>query len=499
MLSLPRSARCCPKEKKAAQSDAPEPSISAKSEFPSRHCGSKMNWKSEYPGGPSTIEVETHGATRVKVRANVVDLVSVDSSTETFTAIFTLHFFWIDPALANYEGRIVYRPKRKKSDETNNGGGGGGGGGSGSVNDSGSGGDGGRGGCPREAMEKEVRGTVVGYPGYNERKTLLIRSSAGSGENGEGGSGGGQFFELPKTRVLWVEQPDWAARGGGGSKRDLGDDDDAVLPGRAATSTNNSRYFSPKWSIRNQVGDLTTMFFERELQYVSAKGGHVFEKHKYQGTFSHRLVLWEFPFDRQVFRIRFTAEDDMGRIQFAPLRKAAGHLPSLEDGGPLEWRSDDYPESLQTPAVLLVHRPWPDLLLSNFDILIHLRRDPTFYFWNIIFVLFFITLASALAFLVEPREVADRATVSLTLLLVSVGYKYIMNSWLPVKPYLTFLDKYILLSFTLQFANVVEGFLVVRLFCRAVQDMDADWGDEEGRYAGPPPPYECMDTSNEEE
>ena len=40
---------------------------------------------------------------KVKVIANVMQIVKIDQKEETFTAIFTLHFYWVDPLPHNFE------------------------------------------------------------------------------------------------------------------------------------------------------------------------------------------------------------------------------------------------------------------------------------------------------------------------------------------------------------------------------------------------------------
>ena len=84
------------------------------------------------------------------------------------------------------------------------------------------------------------------------------------------------------------------------------------------------------------------------------------------------------------------------------------------------------------------------------------------------------------AFSVSPHEVDKRMSVFLTLLLTTVGYTLIISSWLPVKPYLTFLDKYVLASFLVQFASIIETICVVRFRCRQIDDIDSDSSD--GHY-----------------
>jgi hypothetical protein len=126
---------------------------------------------------------------------------------------------------------------------------------------------------------------------------------------------------------------------------------------------------------------------------------------------------------------------------------------------------------------------------------IYLQRDPRCYFWNIAFFILLITLASMYAFQLEPQDVSGRASIFLTLLLTSVGYKQLISTWLPRKPYLTFLDKYIITSFLVQFAAIFESMIAVEYLCQEIDDSDG-WVD--GAYHGhynqrAPPSHECSE------
>ena len=135
------------------------------------------------------------------------------------------------------------------------------------------------------------------------------------------------------------------------------------------------------------------------------------------------------------------------------------------------------------------------LIPDRFDVIVHLERKPTFYLWNVVFVNCFVTLASLMAFNMDAYDVGGRASVLLTLLLTTVGHKLIVCSWMPTKPYLTFLDKYIIACFVVQFLAITESIVIVRFMCSSIDETDSNW--EDGKYSGEyvhrlPPSHECM-------
>jgi len=77
-------------------------------------------------------------------------------------------------------------------------------------------------------------------------------------------------------------------------------------------------------------------------------------------------------------------------------------------------------------------------------------RRAGFWVMNVVFPIFLITLTNAASYTVPPTDVADRCSISLTLMLTTVAYKYIIADKLPAISYLTLIDKYVLLCLCIQ-------------------------------------------------
>eukprot|EP00930_Biecheleria_cincta_P070793 TRINITY_DN583_c0_g1_i4.p1 TRINITY_DN583_c0_g1~~TRINITY_DN583_c0_g1_i4.p1 ORF type:complete len:565 (-),score=73.53 TRINITY_DN583_c0_g1_i4:259-1878(-) len=298
----------------------------------------------------------------------------------------------------------------------------------------------------------ECSGRIVGCPGYDGQTCYVIQCTDG-------------FRDIPPCDVLQMSQPDWSTQ------------------------------FDPSFSMMNVVGMPEQILLQRTLEYCSSEGGHVSVKYKYLAEFSERLELQDMPFDRQLLRMKFVAELPLFHLQFAPLMTDAGHLKGgkredAPDAAPVEWKVSD------KRAILQVMSLEPKDLRARFDVLIHVERKPAFYVWNTFFTLFLLTMSSMIAYLMKPAEVEGRAAVFLTLLLATVGYKFIVSTWMPIKPYLTFLDKYVISSFLFQGVSIAETIFVVWFWCRPIRDHDQNWQD--GIYNGTyklrsPPSHECSD------
>ncbi|CAH8491057.1 unnamed protein product [Schistosoma haematobium] len=73
-------------------------------------------------------------------------------------------------------------------------------------------------------------------------------------------------------------------------------------------------------------------------------------------------------------------------------------------------------------------------------------RRPGYFYWNVFLIMFFITGLSFATFAVPPERPENRLQLSFTLFLTSVAFKFVINQSLPKISYLTYMDKYVLMS-----------------------------------------------------
>jgi len=275
--------------------------------------------------------------------------------------------------------------------------------------------------------------------------------------------------EIEPTSLKYVLQPDWDS---------------------------NHRLFTPSYTFGNAIAKTDVMHHVRMLEYSSAAGGHIFEKYKYQATFAEGLELESMPFDRQMLRIRMYGEAPLWEQQLVPFKDSyAGRLDSSDI--PCEWVVDEnvVVNDVKVPSCRMI--AWvrkPDSFRSKFDIVVHVTRVPTFYLWNVVVVNLFITLMTATAFACLDEDFNGRSQIQLLLLLTSVGYKTVTATWVPVKSYLTWLDKYTLVNLGVQAMVLVESWCIILIACERVDDTDGEWSDR--IYNGPyplrsPPEREC--------
>ena len=74
---------------------------------------------------------------------------------------------------------------------------------------------------------------------------------------------------------------------------------------------------------------------------------------------------------------------------------------------------------------------------------------------NVGFPLFIVTTSLFVSFAVPVEEFADRCSITMTLLLAMVAFKYIISEKLPSISYATLIDVYVLFSFTAAFIVII--------------------------------------------
>lgn len=112
----------------------------------------------------------------------------------------------------------------------------------------------------------------------------------------------------------------------------------------------------------------------------------------------------------------------------------------------------------------LADRKFPALQMT-----VLVGRKPHFYIWNILLPCTLFVPMAALQFMVQRDQVPDRLGVSLAIVLTAIAHKYSMTTLVPSVSYLTFLDKYVLISLLLIFIITGQGAVVgwfERYYCR---------------------------------
>jgi len=253
------------------------------------------------------------------------------------------------------------------------------------------------------------------------------------------------------------------------------------------------KLWSPKLFTENVLGNPKTKIW-KEL-WVEPYSGEVYilEKRVVCGVWGETLELWDFPFDCQDLSVTIGS----GRRDI--------EVTLLED-------SFDYPSGIKNKD-FVDEQEWylhSHIEISN-RIINHWYSQPPykqpfitftsrasrrlgFYFWHVYLILALITSMTFTSFAIRtnppdyrpwPPESGYERRLRLTflLMLTSVSFKFFVGEALPKIPYLTRLDKYLIMSFIFHgLISVWHGFIYWYDWC------NARWKAEEYMPHGSRPP-----------
>ena len=176
-----------------------------------------------------------------------------------------------------------------------------------------------------------------------------------------------------------------------------------------------------------------------------------------RGTFIESLELQNFPFDVQPLRISISTSlplkcVDLLEDQYIKVKSTlrSDFLVNPEFHIPTKLIVNEG-EPITQPILVKDHTSFKTaqgVPVPILHVAVIAKRIPDYYVWNVFFLMFLIVCMEGGAFVaLDPSEVGDRFSVTLTLTLVAVAYKYVVADYLPHLSYFTLCDKYIMASF----------------------------------------------------
>ncbi|CAH8487703.1 unnamed protein product [Schistosoma margrebowiei] len=170
----------------------------------------------------------------------------------------------------------------------------------------------------------------------------------------------------------------------------------------------------------------------------------IVERRRLRGVFLETLELNDFPLDVQDLTITLTSERPESEVELIPDKHEPCriNLQTLVDQQ--EWRLHEHIEITRRSAT----QEYTNSSQSHPCISVTCRaaRRPGYFYWNVFLIMFFITGLSFATFAVPPERPENRLQLSFTLFLTSVAFKFVINQSLPKISYLTYMDKYVLMS-----------------------------------------------------
>jgi len=206
-------------------------------------------------------------------------------------------------------------------------------------------------------------------------------------------------------------------------------------------------------------------------QYKCKDGSYCFRR-QWHGVFVEHLELINFPMDIQDLNIQFVSDWPGNKVHFIESVSRKHDSKVLHKGCEATrdvWEPTTIRQSerVSTIAIIAVEDITEgtgldtDVSHSMITFTLQVRRHATNYLYNIILPTAVLVCLAFCSFTVPLSEVADRSSITLTLLLSIIAYKLIIKDELPKVNFLTLIDKYILASMTIvamiSFGNAAVG------------------------------------------
>ncbi|XP_013383172.1 gamma-aminobutyric acid receptor subunit pi [Lingula anatina] len=181
-------------------------------------------------------------------------------------------------------------------------------------------------------------------------------------------------------------------------------------------------------------------------------------------TFKENLELFDFPLDYQNLTLRLMSDWPNTELEFEKSMTNIDKIRTDNFSARQQWVLKCYVNSQKiTYNSSDNHVSWDQSVYPMYESGVQVTRRAGFYFWNVFLVLFCIMLLTFASFTVNRASPNDRLGVTLTLLLTSVAFKFIVTSSLPAVSYLTFLDLFVIGCLVIQFLIAGENAIVALL------------------------------------
>lgn len=199
--------------------------------------------------------------------------------------------------------------------------------------------------------------------------------------------------------------------------------------------------------------------------------GTLYQVLRVQGTFSRKMPLYDYPFDRQILAVVFEdAASDTEALVYdldpgSPTTNPALQLPGFEVGATrFEVGEMTYPTAFGDP------RTTGTPAYARATIEVPIRRPPVAYATKLLLPVLCVIGCAALMFLLSPTLADARVDVGITSLLTVVALQITSNDALPEVGYLVLLDKVYLLAY----GFVISGLGVVVVTTRMAEKGEAE-------------------------
>ena len=172
---------------------------------------------------------------------------------------------------------------------------------------------------------------------------------------------------------------------------------------------------------------------------------------KYSGTVYDFYDFKKFPFDKQILRVSLLPDMVENHFAHVELKQAftgynvqQTNLENFNDVGAAgdEWNFTEAWAEAQT-----FYNPMNDQRMPFIAYDYSAERKAGYYVFKLIIPIIFLILLSWVTFFIKVNELNSRVTISIVCFLSLIAYNFVVDDNLPKLNYLTFMDKFILVSY----------------------------------------------------
>jgi hypothetical protein len=279
------------------------------------------------------------------------------------------------------------------------------------------------------------------------------------------------LFVLDITRIDELENTfeielDVITRWSDPRENPAGDGNAKSFRGDAAHQFRELRW-SPELEIANAIGTPNLGRLHTTMQ----PDGTIVNRARLEATIRAPLDFREFPFDGQSLPIEVESfAFDTEEVQLVVNREFSGFDHHFEMP---EWVVKG------VDAQIIEHyRPQERRDFSRMEYTVQVERQSGYYLWKVLLPVVLIVAISWVVFWMSSDQLGRRAGISSTGMLTVIAYQFIIAGSLPRFPYLTVLDKIVLLALVLIALTMLENLIGAQMehesrlridrFCRAI-------------------------------
>lgn len=193
--------------------------------------------------------------------------------------------------------------------------------------------------------------------------------------------------------------------------------------------------WNPRVMLANPLGNTSPSL--PKIVQVHPDGTVIYHQ-RYTGRLSQRMMLANFPMDKQSFHIQFVGTGyQADELTFRPEFQNV----AIKSGGAMaktlslaNWKVLTY------KAVVAPYKPIEEINAASFTFQFQAERYISYYLWQMVLPLAVIVIMSSAAFWISRKDLAIRVAVVTASVLTLIAHRFVLASLLPRLPYMTRLD-----------------------------------------------------------